>query len=50
MKHEADRVAELQYSPDYSRIELVLPHGVKAAEFAKLKEALFTDFIGVRLS
>jgi hypothetical protein len=41
------RVAELQYSPDYARLELTLPFGTKVAELAKLRERLFSeDIIG----
>jgi hypothetical protein len=41
------RVAELQYSPEYARLELTLPYGTKAAEFAKLRDRLFMeDIIG----
>jgi hypothetical protein len=39
------RTAELQYSPEYSRLELVLPHGTKTAEFAKLRDILFSDLV-----
>jgi hypothetical protein len=39
------RTAELQYSPEYSRLELVVPHGTKTAEFVKLREVLFTDLL-----
>jgi hypothetical protein len=39
------RVAELQYSPEYSRLEVTLPFGTKAAEFAKLRDQLFSEDI-----
>jgi hypothetical protein len=39
------RTAELQYSPEYSRLELVIPQGTKTAQLAKLREILFTDLI-----
>ena len=39
------RTAELQYSPEYSRLELVVPHGTKTADFVKLREVLFTDIL-----
>jgi hypothetical protein len=42
-KREA--VAELQYSPEYRRIELVVPYGTKMAELGRIKETLFTDII-----
>lgn len=40
-----DRVAELQYSRQYGKIELVVPHGTKVAQIAKLREALFNDVL-----
>jgi hypothetical protein len=39
------RTAELQYSPEYARLELVMPHGTKTAELAKLRDILFTDLV-----
>lgn len=42
---ERQRLAELGYSEEYGRVELVLPHGVKSAELAKLGERLFGDLI-----
>ena len=34
-----DRVAELQYSRQSGKIELVVPNGTKVAQIAKLKDA-----------
>jgi len=34
------RVAELHYSEDYNRIELVVPHGTKTAQLGKLLEVV----------
>jgi hypothetical protein len=34
------RVAELSYSKDYNRIELVVPHGTKSAQLGKMLEVL----------
>jgi hypothetical protein len=42
---ERERLAELGYSEKYSKVELVLPHGVKSAELGKIGERLFTDII-----
>lgn len=39
------RLAEIGYSEKYSRVELVLPYGTKAADLAKFGERLFGDFI-----
>lgn len=38
-------VAELQYSREYGKLELVVPHGTKLAQIAKLRESLFTDLV-----
>jgi hypothetical protein len=42
---ERQRLAELGFSEDYARVELVLPHGTKSAELAKLSDKLFGDLI-----
>jgi hypothetical protein len=34
------RVAELQYSKDYGRIELVVPHGTKLADMPKILDSI----------
>jgi hypothetical protein len=39
------RLAELGYSEQYHKVELVLPHGTKSAELGKLSEKLFGDFL-----
>jgi hypothetical protein len=38
-------MAELGYSKDRGRIELLLPHGTKLASLAKIREELFGDWI-----
>ncbi len=38
-------VAELQYSREYGRLEIVVPHGTKASQLAKLHASLFTDLV-----
>ncbi len=43
---KAPHVAELQYSQEYGRLELVLPHGTKISQLAKLREDLFTNLVG----
>ncbi len=43
---ESQRLAELGYSPEYNRLELVMPYGTKVAELAKIRETLFGDLIG----
>jgi hypothetical protein len=37
------RLAELGYSEKYGKVELVLPHGTKTADFARLSDRLFVD-------
>jgi hypothetical protein len=37
------RLAELGYSEKYGKVELVLPHGTKTAQLAKLSDRLFAD-------
>jgi hypothetical protein len=44
MKEQAN-VAELQYSPEYGRLEVLLPHGAKLADFSRLSKKLFSDDI-----
>jgi hypothetical protein len=44
MKGE-QQIAELGYSKDYSRIELMVPHGTKLTDIAKFREQLFGDWI-----
>jgi hypothetical protein len=44
MKDHA-KVAELQYSPEYGRIELLLPHGSKLTDFSRISQKLFSDDI-----
>jgi hypothetical protein len=39
------RIAELQYSPEYRKLEVLLPHGSKLKEFSKIRERLFADDI-----
>lgn len=34
------RVAELQYSKDYGRLELVVPHGTKVLELGKIVDLI----------
>lgn len=41
----SSRLAEIGYSKAYNRIELVVPHGTKAADFATISEKLFTDVL-----
>ena len=42
----AHRIAELQYSEDYGRVELIVPKGTKLATVNKLKDKLFRkDFV-----
>lgn len=43
---KSKQLAEIQYSPEYHRIELVVPHGTKRADFAKISERLFADVLG----
>jgi hypothetical protein len=40
-----ERTAELGYSERYGKLELVLPYGTKSAEFAKLSERFFSEFV-----
>jgi hypothetical protein len=42
---ERRNVAELGYSERYGKLELVLPHGTTSAEFGKLSERLFSEFV-----
>lgn len=42
---KAERVAELGYSREYGKLELVVPYGTKVAQLAKLREILFTDIV-----
>ncbi len=42
---KGQQLAEIQYSPEYRRIELVVPHGTKLADFAKVSERLFVDVL-----
>jgi hypothetical protein len=42
---EPQRLAELGYSEKYAKVELVLPHGVKSAELAKLSDRLFGELV-----
>jgi hypothetical protein len=42
---ERQRLAELGYSEKYGKMELIVPHGVKSAELAKLSDRLFTDIV-----
>jgi hypothetical protein len=41
----SQHIAELGYSEKYAKIELALPHGTKAAQFAKLSDRLFGDLL-----
>lgn len=41
----AQNLAELGYSEKYGKIELVLPHGTKTADFAKFSDRLFGDLL-----
>lgn len=38
-------VAELGYSEKYGKIELVMPHGTKVADFSKFSDKLFGDLL-----
>jgi hypothetical protein len=40
MSTKMARTAEIQYSPDYSRIELVVPQGTKVSQLTPILEAL----------
>jgi hypothetical protein len=40
------RVAELHYSKDAHRIELVVPHGTKTADLAKIIDFMSKDVLG----
>ena len=40
MASKISRTAELQYSPDYNRIELVVPKGTRLADLSKIIDAL----------
>jgi hypothetical protein len=42
---EKRSMAELQYSEQYRRIELVVPHGTTFKELAKIGPKLFEDII-----
>jgi len=42
---EGMRFAEVGYSDKYGRLELSVPYGTKAAEFAKVSDRLFTDVV-----
>jgi hypothetical protein len=42
---ERQRLAELGYSEKYGKVELVVPHGVKSVEIAKLGERLFGEIL-----
>jgi hypothetical protein len=39
------RIAELQYSEKYRRVELVVPHGTTFKELAQITPRLFDDII-----
>jgi hypothetical protein len=39
------RLAELGYSEQYRKVELVLPHGTKSAELGRISDKLFGDFL-----
>jgi hypothetical protein len=39
------RIAELQYSPEYAKLEVLLPHGSKLRDFAKIRGGLFAEDI-----
>ncbi len=43
------RIAELQYSPEYERMEVSLPHGTKYEDFAGMSEKLFGEDFRKRL-
>jgi hypothetical protein len=43
---KAQQLAEVQYSTEFNRIELVVPHGTRLADFAKISEKLFAEVIG----
>lgn len=43
---KGQQLAELQYSAEYNRIELIVPHGTKFTDFAKISEKLFADVVG----
>jgi hypothetical protein len=39
------RTAEIQYSPEYGRLEVLLPYGSKLADFAAIREKLLAEDI-----
>lgn len=43
---KAKQFAEFQYSPEYKKIEVILPHGTKLKDFAKISEKIFGSIIG----
>lgn len=43
------RIAEVQYSQEYGKLEVLLPYGSKLEEFAKLRDGLFRDDVLGRL-
>jgi hypothetical protein len=45
----ADRIAEIAYSKDHTRLEALLPHKVRVAELPKIWEILFSKDIIERL-
>jgi hypothetical protein len=45
--HMAEHIAEVGYSKDMKRIEVVVPHGTKNADLSKVMAVLFSkDIIG----
>ena len=44
---ERSQIAELQYSPEYGKLEVLLPYGSKMKDFARIREGLFSqDILG----
>jgi hypothetical protein len=43
---EQQRVAEVGYSEQYDRVEIVLPHGTHVADLSKYWQVLAKDVIG----
>jgi hypothetical protein len=43
---KSKQFAELQYSSEYHKIELVVPYGTKIKDFAKVSGKVFGDLVG----
>ena len=44
-----DSIAEIGYSKEYNRLELLVPHGTKTADFSKILDIIFNKDIISRL-